>query len=505
MKIAGLDIGTSSCKCTVFDSDGTYLDNAHKAYPVKRMATCHEIDMKDVRDSVFEVISEIAHKYPDIAGIGVTTFGETIVLTDEDGEPLHVSMLYTDPRGADECRELVEKLGEMHITEITGTRPHEMYGLPKLMWLRNNRPDVFERARHVFQPEDFIVFSLCGVAQIDYSLATRSLAFDVDALDWSDEILTVAGIGKALYPKPVPSGTVAGKVTREVAAKTGLSENCVIVSISQDQIAAAVGAGAFSGDIAVDGSGTVQCMTPVFERRPDVNTLYKGYFVTVPYVVSGKFVTYAFLYTGGALIQWCVDTLAKKEKEEADKLGISVYELLEKQYAEKMTSRGLPADEPTGLLVLPHFAGAATPYMDTGSKGTVVGLTTDTAVCDIYMACREGVCYEMYLLYKMLNETGYKPEKFHATGGGAHSAVWMQMKADMLGVPFTALKTVDAGTVGSAMLTGISTGVFKDLQDAASHMVEETVTYQPRAEMHEKYMQHFARYEGLYKAVRPLM
>ncbi len=505
MKIAGLDIGTTGCKCTVFDEDGKYLDKAHREYTVKRQITGHEIDMHVLRESVMAVISEMAHKYSDIAGIGVTSFGETTVLTDENGEPLHTAMLYTDPRGREECGELTEKIGDLALAEITGVHPHEMYGISKNMWIKKHMPAVYEKAKHLFQVEDFVVFILTGVAQIDYSLATRSMAFDIDTLDWSDRILDAAGIDKKLYPKAVPSGTAAGKITGKIAEETGLSPDTVVVSISQDQIAAAVGAGAFDSSVAVDGAGTVECLTPVFDAKPDIRKMYGGYYTTVPYVIPGSYVTYAFSYTGGALTQWCVDTLAKKEKELAQKEGISVNEYLETEYSRKMEALGLEADAPSGMLVLPHFAGAATPYMDTGSKGVITGLTTDTSAAEIYHACLEGVCYEMYLNYSNLQQIGVKINKINATGGGAHSKVWMQMKADMLNLPITALKTVDAGTVGSAMLTGVAIGHFKSLQDAASVMVEETVTYEPGEKQHEKYMEIYERYKKLYDAVRPLV
>ena len=143
--------------------------------------------------------------------------------------------------------------------------------------------------------------------------------------------------------------------------------------------------------------------------------------------------------------------------------------------------------------------------MDTGSRGAILGLTTDTDLSEIYRGCMEGVAYEMLLNYRAIRPAGVHCTKLNATGGGARSAVWMQMKADMLNLPMTALKTADAGTVGSAMLTGIAIGLFRDLQDAADHMVEEIRTYYPRPEMHEKYSRIFSRYEQVYQAVRPLV
>lgn len=368
-----------------------------------------------------------------------------------------------------------------------------------------DEPSVYEKAAYIFLMEDYVVYHLTGKRQIDYSLATRTMAFDIRNLDWSEKVFEAAGIDMSKMSVPVQTGTDAGNITKVAAERTGLSRNVHIVSVSHDQVAAAVGAGVFDSSVAVDGAGTVECITPVYDEIPDVDIMYRGYFSIVPYVVPGKYVAYAFSYTGGALMQWCTETLAKKEKEQAEAEGISVNEYLEEEFAHTSASDHISGDLPSGLLVLPHFAGAATPYMDTGAKGAVLGMTTDTSVAEIYRGCMEGVVYEMYLNMKALEGSGVCFRKLHATGGGAASREWTQMKADVLGLPVTSLKTSDAGTVGCAMLTGIAIGVFTDLEDAAFHMVEKTETYEPRWEMHEKYMEIYKRYEKLYEAVRPLV
>lgn len=494
MKIAGLDIGTTGCKLSVFDESGAFLEKAYQDYPVKRGSLEHEIDAGAIFTKVLAVIRKMAQKYPDIAGIGVTSFGETFVLADAHGTPLHPAMLYTDPRGKEECRELTEKLDLMTIASITGLKPHEMYSISKLMWMKKHRPELYTQAKHAFLMEDYVVFCLTGTAQIDYSMATRTMAFDITALDWSDEIFAAAGIDKSLMSKPVPTGTPAGTVRPEIAEQTGLAPDTKIVSISHDQLAATVGAGVFGSDTAAEGAGTVECVIPVYDELPKLKAMYEGSYAVVPYVIPGKYIAYAFSYTGGALIQWCIDTLAKKELELAKEQGISVNEFLEGTF-----------DSPTGMLVLPHFAGAATPYMDTGSKGAILGLTTATTVSDIYRACMEGVAYEMLLNMDCLRDSGIHFHMLHATGGGARSQVWMQMKADVLNLPITALQTADAGTVGSAMLTGIATGCFEDLTDAAAHMVKKEKVYQPDPVMHQKYMEVYERYRQVYHAVRPLV
>lgn len=494
MKIAGLDIGTTGCKLTVFTTEGGFLERGYRDYPIKRSGREHEVDARAILESVWELLCQMAEKYPDIGGIGVTSFGETFVAADENGMPLYPAMLYTDPRGKEECAKLTEKLGREKLLHITGVDPHEMYSISKMMWLKKNEPAVFEKVRHLFLIEDFIVFHLTGRAQIDYSLATRTQAFDIAALTWSDEILKAAQIDKTLLSEPVLSGTAAGVVAAQAAQKTHLSPDTVIVSISHDQVAAAIGAGVFTSDTAVDGAGTVQCIVPVYDTLPDLDVMSRGKFAVVPYAVPGKYVCYAFSYTGGALLNWCVNTLAKKEKEAARVQGKSVYTELEKDYR-----------EPTGLLVLPHFAGAATPYMDTASRGAILGLETSTTLETIYQGCMEGVVYEMLVNMEYLKNAGTSFSHLHATGGGAGSALFLQMKADMLNLPVTALETVDAGTVGSAMLTGIAIGCFKDLSDAAGYMVKKKETYYPRSEMHEKYQRIYQRYRQVYGAVRPLV
>ena len=498
MRIAGLDIGTTGCKITVFESDGTCLGKEYRDYPSSRGIGAHEINVEDIMKGVWEVLGAIAKQFPDSSGSGVTSFGEAFVMADAEGKPLLPTMLYTDPRGARQCEALSEKLGAKEIARITGLRPHEMYSLPKLMWVKENRPDLYEKADHVFLIEDYVVYCLTGKRVIDYSLATRTMGFDIQNLCWSREMFDAAGIDISLMSEAVPTGTFAGTLTQKAVERTGLGGGVKIVSVSHDQVAACVGAGAFDAQVAVDGAGTVECLTPVYDSLPDIDRMYEGYFSVVPYVVPGTYVAYAFSYTGGALISWCTEELAGREKQEAEKKGISVNQYLEERY---LARRG---NEPSGLLVLPHFAGAATPYMDTGSKGAVVGLTVDTDVADIYRGCMEGVVYEMYLNLQMLRNTGIHFDRLHATGGGARSEEWMQMKADVLGMPITSLETADAGTVGSAMLTGIAAGVYKDLAEAASVLVEKRKTYVPDETMHERYMKIYERYAKLYEAVRPL-
>jgi len=320
--------------------------------------------------------------------------------------------------------------------------------------------------------EDYVVYLLTGSRVIDYSLAARTAAFDIRRLRWSDEILSAAGLDAAMFSTPVPTGAVAGVD----------ADGMKVVAGGHDQVACAVGAGVFRPGVAAEGAGTVECITPVFAEIPGTTRFQDDNYCAVPYF--GNYVSYAYSYTGGELLRWCKDAICRRDHAE---MQSGAY------------------DGPTGLLVLPHFAGAATPYMDSGSRGAIVGLSLATTDRDIYLGCMEAVAYEMRLNMERLAASGVRFDRLVATGGGAKSKLWMQIKADVLGLPFDTLETEDAGTVGCAMMAGVASGVFADLAAAAKALVRKTGTFEPDASRHDKYSAVYGRYKKLYDAVRPLV
>lgn len=495
MAIAGLDIGTTGCKIIIYNNEGKLLYQAYRTYLVSRSASTHEIDASLIWQATMEVINESAKNVKDIQAIGITTFGESFVMLDDNDNILYPSILYTDPRGENECNVLIKKLGKDVISNITGVNAHLMYSIPKLMWIKKNEPEIFAKTKRVLLMQDFIVYMLTGLAQMDYSLATRTLGFDINELCWSSQILEAARIDEALLSKLVPSGTKARSIKESLAVKLRLNKDTQIVTCCHDQVAAATGAGVFESGCAVDGAGTVECITPVFDTLPDTKLMQQGSYPIAPHCVSGKYVCYAFTFTGGALVKWFVDNLAGYEKVKAKEQGISVYKVLE---------NGMK-DEPTGILVLPHFAGAATPYMDAGSKGAFVGLNLVNTAPDMFKAIMEGIAYEMKLNMDNLKKAGININALYATGGGAKSKVWMQIKADILNVPIVSLGTGEAGVVGSVMLTGVAIGNFDSLESAKEVMINQEDTFYPEEDMHKKYMKYYDKYKDLYKSVRPLV
>ncbi|AJG98220.1 hypothetical protein LF65_01615 [Clostridium beijerinckii] len=492
MAIAGIDIGTTGCKCTIYDQEGNLISEAYREYNAIITQEQHLLDAHLVWENTRAVLIEAAKKSPKIEAIGVTSFGEAAILLNKDGIPLVPSMLYTDPRGEMQCNKLIEHFGKDYLARSTGLNPSSMYSISKIMWLKDQKQEVFEKCKSICLFEDYIVYMLSGIRQIDYSLASRTMAFDINSLQWNEEILEYAGIDKKLFSTVVPIGSKAGNIRKELAIELGINGDAIIVSGCHDQIAAAIGTGVYKVGMAVDGTGTVECITPVFDGNIESQRLYGGSYAIVPFL-DNNYVTYAFSFTGGALLKWYRDKLAFMEAEVAAKLGKNVYDMFDEQ---------VDYSKPSGLLVLPHFAGAATPYMDNESKGAIIGLTTDTRNCDIYQALMEGVTYEMYINIEKLADAGINIEKIRATGGGATSKLWLQMKADILYKPVISLGAAQSGTLGCIMLAGLACGIYNSMEEAEKIFIQERDTYYPNSQKHEEYKKIYRKYKKLYNAVK---
>ena len=416
MYIGGLDIGTTGCKITVYNEKGEFAADTYREYNASRVNGEHEIDAAGILNAVLNCIEEISTvAKPEV--LGVTSFGETFVMLDENDNVLLPSMLYTDPRGAEETDELCRKFGEDKLIEITGTKPNAMYSFPKIMWIKRNKPDIYKKVKRILLMEDYIIYSLTGNAVIDYSLAARTMAFDIRKKCWAKEIFDAFAIDVKLMSEPVKTGNAAGRY-----------KDIVIVNGAHDQVASAVGAGVFEVGQAVDGTGK------------------------------------------------------------------DAYAVLD---------RKIP-DSPTDILVMPHFAGAANPYMDIKSKAAVLGLTLENTCYDFYKALMEGVTYEIMYNIETLGQLGINIGELFATGGGAASDKWLGIKADILGRNITALAAKEAGACGTCMLAAVAAGAYENLYQAKKYFVKERKTVKPDSGRSEIYKKNYEKYKKIYNAVRPI-
>lgn len=495
MAIAGIDIGTTGSKCCVYREDGTLLSEAFAEYRGKAEGGAYELDVKKLWAGVVSSVREAAAKAPDIRAVAVTSFGESFTLLDEQDCPMTPFMLYSDSRGYEESLELQHKFGAKEFGRIAGIRPSQMMSVSKLLWIRKHQPSLFARAKRILSGADYVVYRLCNACMTDYTLAARTAMFDVHSMEWNEKILDFAGIAREQLPQACPTGSIAGTILPRMAEELGLLPDVKILVGCHDQAASAVGTGILKPGMAVDSMGTLECITSFYEGCPEYLALYRGSYAIVPYMLSGAYVTYAFSLTGGALLRWCKEQLGKQELLDAKSRGESFYSYMDARVS----------DKPTNLLVLPHFTGAGTPYMDSESRGAVIGLSTGTTLEEIYRAMMEGSSFEMRYNLERLLEGGIKVRELRATGGGSQSARWLQIKADILGIPITSQGDYRAAALGCAMLASVALGGHGNLIQAAETFVKPGNTYEPRESMSRQYDQIFERYRHLYQAVKTVL
>ncbi len=498
MSLLGLDIGTTGCKAIVFSVEGELLAHAYREYGViYPQPGWVEIDPNKVWHCAGEVIREVASKVHSdpIKALSVTTLGEAFTPIAEDGTILANSMTCIDNRGVEQTESWNRTPGKERVFQITGQPVHIGYSLPKLMWLKDEQPAIFDKARKFLLYEDFIYFKLGLEPTIDYSLAGRTMAFDVKEKKWSDEMFSTAGIDPGVMATPRPSGEVVGEIPASIAEELGLPKGTIAVTGGHDQPVNALGGGVISEGVAVDGMGSTECVTVGFNKPPLNEKMLAANYPVYPHVKPGMYVSLAFSFTGGNLLRWYRDTFASDMVKEAEKTGIDVYDLI---------LRDVP-EGPTGIYTLPHFTGTGTPYMDPDSKGTITGLTLGTTREQFVKALVEGITYELRLNLETLEEAaGVKIDRLRAMGGGARSKMWLQLKADITGKEVVSLAVSECGCLGAAMLAGVGVGEYGSVDEAVELLVSEVELFEPDPDMYEQYTERFAVYSQLYPTLKDI-
>lgn len=487
MNFLSLDVGTTCCKCQLFSEEGRIVAYHSEEYPLRTVGAERYV----YTDEIFSRIKDMM-RFAVAAGgfssVCISSIGESFVLLDRQDGVLFPPMLYTDPRGEEEAGALLRQFGAQALFSRLGLLPQSMFSLSKLLWIRNHRPDLYAKADKVLLMCDYMGYLLTGKCVIDPGLASRTGAFDIARRQFDGELLGELGISPSLFSKPKKTGSVVGELKEELKKELGLAGSVKLVLGSHDQICAALGAGAVKAGDAVDGMGTVECLTAVTDRKPsDVRMGAQGY-VCVPFAEDGLYCTYMFNYSNGSLIDWYRKNILHGYRGEDDSFFA---------YIERRMREG-----PTGILALPYFAGAATPYQNISAKGAFLNLTTKTTDADIYKAILEGTSMEMRLNAETAKRYGFRVESAVATGGGANSAAWLQIKADIQNIPVRTLRSSEGGLCGCAMLQAVAAGVCADLTSAAARFVQYKDVFLPDAARHAAYEGQYKKYKKLYKTVK---
>ncbi|WP_369017859.1 FGGY family carbohydrate kinase [Thermatribacter velox] len=490
MAIGGIDVGTSGCKVVIFNLKGEILAQAYREYPfVVPQPGWLEINPELIWKAVVEALKEaVASLREPLEAIGVTSHGESLLPLSKEGKALTNVICNFDTRSHHYVEFWKEKLGNWPIYQITGMPLHGMYSANKILWLKDNAPRVFEEAWKFVCVEDYVLFRLTGEGPfIDYSLAGRTMMFDVRRKEWSPEILKLIGIDKSRLSEPVPSGKVVGRLSKSVAEEIGLDRSPLVASGGHDQPCGVLGCAASKAGEAMYGIGTSECVAlNLGENPPFDEAMMRNSFCCYPHVVEGHYLTLAYIASGGSLLRWFRDEFGQEEKQIAQKEGKDVYQVL----IERIPAR------PSSLLILPHFAGSGTPYLDEHSRGAILGLTLGSSRFEILRAILESLSFEMRFNVELLEQFGMAVSDFRATGGGARSAVWLQMKADILRKPVFTLETGEAVALGTAILAGLGSGLFKSCEEGAANMVRIKEKILPCPE--DVYEKRYRIYQKIY-------
>ena len=482
----GVDIGGTGAKCVAFDDHGAQLALSYIEYPNPPGKA--NLEPQVLSDSVVRVIRDCVQALPArnaVAAITVSSFGESFVPIDEHGAPLTDIIMYFANSESGEFDELVRRVGEETFMRVARILPDASYSLAKMLYtLRTAQRPVWK-----FLPiAAYVCYRLSGAVMTDVSLACRTLLYDVEKREWSRELLEASGVALDQLPDVCPTGTAVGFLRPEIAQALGLPENVRVVIGSHDQIVNALACGVCEHGDGVDVSGTCECIEPLFAGIPGDFGFTKENFACVPYVDDAGYVTYAYNISGGAVVRWYRDQLAKHLSAQAKAEHVSIYDLL---------NRACPK-EPTDVIVLPFLQGmGGTPDVRPNARGMFYGVTMETGLPEFYRAILEGLTFEMAYNLEKLEGFGVAPNRLYACGGGARSKVWLQIKADIWNREILPVKTEETGALGSAILGFAAVTGEKDRLALAKKFVQLGEPMRPDAARVEVYREKFQLYKQL--------
>ena len=489
MSLLGIDVGTTGCKAAAFSVKGETLVTAYREY-----TTIHprdgwaELDSRRVLACVWETIKEVASRTArdPVSALCVSSLGEAMTPVSQDREILGTCILSSDVRGAEYLEGITREMGPEAFYEINPNILGPNYSLPKLLWLRHNQPELFDKAHKFLLWVEMVGFMLGGEPLTSYSLANRTLLFDIRQEDWSDRLLALSGIAREKLPRPAASGTIAGTISNQVAATLGLPKGVVVVVGGHDQCCNSLGAGIYKAGSAVCGIGTYECITPTYDHIPDAAPMLKQGLNIEHHLFPHLYVS--FIYNqGGSLVRWFRDTFAARDNKLV-KRHEDIFDLL---------SREMPSG-PTRLLTLPYFEITGPPGFLADVSGVILGLKTSTTRGEILKSIME--CETMYFVdsIQALKAMGMDTSEFVATGGGAKSDQWLQIKADIFGVPFVRPRIIEASLLGAAMLAGVATNVFASPAEAVAQFVKRLKVFEPDPVRHALYQEKLEDYRALF-------
>lgn len=495
--LLGIDIGTSGTKTVLFDEIGNTISSALEEYPLYQPHIgWAEQDPEDwwqaTVTGIRSVLAKSGVKAADISGIGLSGQMHGLVLLDAENKVLRPSILWCDQRTTAECEQITSLVGAERLIEITANPALVGFTASKIMWVKNNEPEIYEKARKILLPKDYVRFRLTGEFATEVSDASGMQLMDIPGRCWSDEVLSKLGIDKGLLAELYESQEVSGKVNSAAAGLTGLREGTPVVGGGGDQAAGAVGNGIVKPGVV---SSTIGTSGVVFAYLDKISIDPKGRVQTFCHAVPNTWHVMGVTQAAGFSLKWFRDTLCNAEMATAELMDVDPYVLMDQE-----AERVLPGSN--GLLYLPYLIGERTPILDADAKGVFFGLSTLHKKRDMIRAVMEGVTYSLRDCMEIIKEMGVEVSEVRASGGGGKSKLWKQMQADIFGTPMTTINSSEGPALGVALLAGVGTGVYSNVAQACDTAIKVKNIQQPDMALHEKYSKLYSLYGQLYRSLK---
>jgi xylulokinase len=493
--LLGIDIGTSGAKVLAIDEKGKVMASASAEYPLLTpQPLWAEQHPQDWWDATCSCLRSVLATLPanEVAGVGLSGQMHGLVMLDTTGAVLRPAILWNDQRTQEQCDYITGTVGREALIAETCNPVLTGFTAPKIIWVRDHEPQLYQRARMFLLPKDYVRFMLTGEFATEVSDASGTSLLNVPKRQWSDLVLRRLQIPRENLPRVYESYEVSGKVSPTGSAATGLREGTPVVGGGGDNAAGAVGSGIVQSGILSVTAGTSGVVF-AFADHPTIDSDLRVH--TFCHAVPNKWHVMGVMLSAGGSLRWYRDTLGAPEIRVARLMGVDPYELITRE------AETVPAGS-EGLLFLPYLTGERTPHPDPYARGAFVGLTVRHTKAHMARAVLEGVAFGLRDSLEILKAMNISIGNVRVGGGGARSPLWRQIQADIYNFPLSTINIDEGPALGAALLAGVGAGLYSSVEEACSAVIKVTSSTPAIAENAKIYEQYYGVYCALYPALR---
>lgn len=494
--LIGVDLGTSATKTVLMDWEGRIKASASRSYPLYEPANgWAEQDPRDWQKAVLQTIREVVQKSgaepKEVAGIGLSGQMHGLVMLDGDGQVLRKSIIWCDARAKKQEDEMFKIMTAEDWMECTNNPPLAGWTAAKLLWVRENQPELYARCRHILLPKDYVRYVLTGVFATDVSDATGMQMLDVKNRCWSGKVLKALHVDEEILPKVYESPEITGYLRPEIAVELGLTTETAVSAGGSDNACAALGTGVVHEGQAFTTIGT---SAVVYTHLDHYTQIPGGGLHMCCCAVPGCWHTMGGPQSAGLSVEWFKNGFCEDLVKQAEDEGRGFYDLMN-ELAEKVP---VGSDK---LLYLPFLMGERTPHLRADYRGAFLGLNTVHTKAHMLRSIMEGIVYCLADCNQLLRDQGVQVRVMRACGGGSRSPLWRRMMADLYECDVRTLVQEEGPAYGGAILAGAGTGIFTSVQSACDALIREKDGTVPDLEEREIYRRYHKIYDRMYEAL----